>query len=240
MKQDVMAAGKPSAPPPADNRPWYKKVKPSTWFKAGAILAVTFGLGGFVEDEVISHRGVYRFSKFVVIHIRDIAGSGNIAGFPILWGSSLAVGAFAYLIRQNIRDLYGIVEILIGSLATASTSYMIANTAGPPDAILLSQGLALSGGIYIVVRGLDNLVSDVKLTVSSKSASTTDVASLKVGLLGALHGRYRPHSDVQRCWRCALKQMSVKNSSVCAAAVTTQSVSPGKQTFGAAWHARLT
>jgi hypothetical protein len=113
--------------------------------------------------------------------IRTTSNKGDTTGFGILWIASVVIGVLAYLLRQNIRDLYGIVEILIGSLATAWTAYTLSKTTGHADAILLSQGLALSGGIYIVVRGVDNFVSDIKRTNSRKSAAE-DVGGLNARL----------------------------------------------------------
>jgi hypothetical protein len=181
MNKNVALANPPVPPAMVDNRPWYKKVKRNTWIKTGLIFVATLFVGGIIEFQIVNHRGVYRFSKFILVIIRTTSNKGDTTGFGILWIASVVIGVLAYLLRQNIRDLYGIVEILIGSLATAWTAYTLSKTTGHADAILLSQGLALSGGIYIVVRGVDNFVSDIKRTNSRKSAAE-DVGGLNARL----------------------------------------------------------
>ncbi len=69
----------------------------------------------------------------------------------LIWTSIvLLLGLTLYYVRENMRLVYGIVEILVGIV---STWLAVNNIEDKPD---ITTWLALAGAIYLVVRGLDN------------------------------------------------------------------------------------
>jgi hypothetical protein len=59
-----------------------------------------------------------------------------------------------YAIRYFYRGAYGLLEILIGVILIWKTS---TSAAGVPDIDL--RAIQLAGGMYIFIRGMDNLVT---------------------------------------------------------------------------------
>jgi hypothetical protein len=72
-----------------------------------------------------------------------------------LLGRIVAVALFAYLgnllykIRSNFQNIYGAAEICIGIISCWSA---LSN----PKSEALAVSLALAGGVYLIVRGIDN------------------------------------------------------------------------------------
>src|SRR4029077_14362157 len=71
------------------------------------------------------------------------------SGEPWFVPVALIIAWLLYVLRERIRWLYAITEIIVGIAAIAS--YI---GSGRPGG--LTQLLTVFGGIYIVVRGLDN------------------------------------------------------------------------------------
>ena len=68
-----------------------------------------------------------------------------------------AFGGLLYWFRLRYRATYGMVEMFIGA--------WISVNAFPLDSVLdAAVGLQMLGGLYVVVRGLDNVGSGVKGT----------------------------------------------------------------------------
>jgi hypothetical protein len=69
----------------------------------------------------------------------------------------LLSGLLLYLARTYVRPIYGLVEVLIG-IATCWVG--LSN----PSAQAISASFAVVGGVYIIIRGFDNIVDDRSLT----------------------------------------------------------------------------
>jgi hypothetical protein len=71
----------------------------------------------------------------------------------------LAISGFLlYLARTYMRPIYGVAEVFIGMAACwGGLSYP------NPSAKALSASLAVVGGIYIIIRGFDNMIDDKSL-----------------------------------------------------------------------------
>jgi hypothetical protein len=68
-------------------------------------------------------------------------------------------GFLLYLARTYMRPFYGVAEVFIG-IATCWSGLSYPN----PSAKILSASLAVVGGIYIIIRGFDNIIDDKSLT----------------------------------------------------------------------------
>jgi len=85
------------------------------------------------------------------------------------WLRTLAVailviaGFLLYLARTYMRPVYGLAEIMIGI-----TSCWAGLSDPRPN--VLSASLAIIGGIYIIIRGFDNLIDEQSLLTSSQKA----------------------------------------------------------------------
>jgi hypothetical protein len=85
-------------------------------------------------------------------------------------------GGVFYALRCQCRFLYGIVEICIGGLVIylvwnpAQTNYLLINEPAPYAELAKALGKAIGvvGGIYLLVRGLDNIDSDLPLVFRAK------------------------------------------------------------------------
>jgi hypothetical protein len=86
------------------------------------------------------------------------------------WVRILAVGVLIlasfllYLARTYMRPIYGLTEIMVGV-----TSCWVGLSDPRPN--VLSASLAIIGGIYIFIRGFDNLIDEQSLLAPSKQAS---------------------------------------------------------------------
>jgi hypothetical protein len=80
---------------------------------------------------------------------------GHLFSTPVVVLSTLAVGAILFFFRQKLRAFYGLTEVIIGlKVATnrAAASEQVASLQDPDFYLAL-----LTAGIYLVVRGLDNM-----------------------------------------------------------------------------------
>jgi len=77
------------------------------------------------------------------------------------WGaliSAAIIGGFLYALRGRLRITYGILEIGVGMMS-AMSSFISAtgSTSTTVPTFTTAMGIAVLGGIYIIVRGLDNI-----------------------------------------------------------------------------------
>jgi hypothetical protein len=80
-------------------------------------------------------------------------------------------GFLLYLARTYMRPIYGVTEVFIG-IATCWVGLSYPN----PSAKALSASLVVFGGIYIIIRGFDNILDDKTLTdLSPKPAEAAAV-----------------------------------------------------------------
>jgi hypothetical protein len=80
---------------------------------------------------------------------------------PLIIFPALFLGALLYRLRGTTPLLYGLIEIIVG---TAVTSF--ASTSPTSDPV--SKAVGIIGGIYIIVRGLDNIEKDLPLSMKSQ------------------------------------------------------------------------
>ena len=103
-------------------------------------VIVACGAAGFVYLYVVLVDTIIRLLGTV---IRE-----TLVTNPIIIGIfSLFLGCLIYFIRYKFRFYYGLVEVLFGVIVTTKTSQI-------SDGAALLQVLA---GIYVIVRGLDNM-----------------------------------------------------------------------------------
>jgi len=101
---------------------------------------------------------------------------------PILRVSAVVLlalsGFLLYLARTYMRPIYGLTEIFIG-IATCWVGLTYPN----PSAKALSASLAVFGGIYIIIRGFDNIVDDKSLTDPfTQPNATNQKADTQIGI----------------------------------------------------------
>lgn len=77
-------------------------------------------------------------------------------------------GFLLYLARAHMRPLYGLAEIMIG----AATCWAIL---GNTSASKLVAGFAMAAGVYVIVRGFDNLIDEESLFVSNNKTPDNHV-----------------------------------------------------------------
>jgi hypothetical protein len=100
---------------------------------------------------------------------------GRILGLVILGLLSFAL----YLVRENLRKLYGIAEIVVGLVACwAGFGKLMSETLGGT--------IALAGGVYIMVRGIDNYVQGAKTEGALRNRLNAGIASAKKELEDAI------------------------------------------------------
>ena len=91
----------------------------------------------------------------------------RIAAVTILFGT----GFFLYMLRTLMRPIYGLAEIIFGiTVCWASFSY--------PSSKTFATSLAICGGVYILVRGFDNVIDDKSITdppTATDMTTATDV-----------------------------------------------------------------
>ena len=88
----------------------------------------------------------------------------------VIYGSMLVsvviFGMYLYWFRCNYRILYGWIEVLIGGLTFVWTALEYINTPTVPgqiyyETITLATVLKASAGVYIIVRGFDNVEAGI-------------------------------------------------------------------------------
>jgi hypothetical protein len=78
---------------------------------------------------------------------------------------TITAGLFFYWLRCRFRFWYGVCEIVVAvvviylTFVPPYTAMVLADMS--PSRLLISKGVGILGGIYILVRGLDNLDEDL-------------------------------------------------------------------------------
>ncbi|HWW12415.1 MAG TPA: hypothetical protein VN018_07855 [Brevundimonas sp.] len=80
--------------------------------------------------------------------IRDPAATAIMSPQSFWWAIASAV--FLYWVRGVLPFLYGVFEIVVGVFAIGVAS-------SAPALSVLGQFIALAAGVYIIIRGLDNI-----------------------------------------------------------------------------------
>jgi hypothetical protein len=78
---------------------------------------------------------------------------------------SIAAAALFFELRRRRPFIYGVFECAVGFLGLMftfypQTSYFLADDASP-SGLFLSRGIAVVGGIYLLVRGMENMERDL-------------------------------------------------------------------------------
>jgi len=102
------------------------------------------GLAGGVSATLAVLAGYWSSPYYWPLVARSVA---TAFFFPVFG----AAGAVLFYWRQHYRLQYGVFEVLIG---VAAAWYAAVHS---PSGILFERALQLSAGLYIVVRGLDNV-----------------------------------------------------------------------------------
>ena len=69
----------------------------------------------------------------------------------------LGTAFFLYMLRTLMRPIYGLAEIIFGiTVCWLSFTY--------PSNATFATSLAICGGVYIIVRGFDNVIDDKSIT----------------------------------------------------------------------------
>lgn len=85
-----------------------------------------------------------------------------------LWFILAVIGAgFFYWLRDNHRTFYGLSEIIVGLAILAanflaSGPVLLAASGGSALSELLTLLITLFTGMYAIVRGLDNIIGEVR------------------------------------------------------------------------------
>lgn len=112
----------------------------------------------------------------------DVRGVTEAEGPRLLVVFVLAVGAFLfYLARVYIRPFYGLAEILIGAAACWAGL-------GNRSVGALAGSLAVASGVYIMIRGFDNLIDDKPARASAERAVNKAKGSKTEALIESLVG----------------------------------------------------
>jgi O-antigen/teichoic acid export membrane protein len=81
---------------------------------------------------------------------------------------TIVAGLFFYWLRRRCRFWYGAYEIVVAlaviylTFVPAYTVMVLADMS--PSRLLLSKGVGILGGIYLIVRGMDNMDEDLPPT----------------------------------------------------------------------------
>jgi hypothetical protein len=143
----------------------WPQVRRSKWTDIKATIIVTL-----VSVSVLS----VGFYVFKVSLIALFAWARSIIGQPslgpirvriIVAVSALFIGGVCYFIRSWLRACYGLTEILVGILVALSKTSETPPGSNNLDVTQVSPTFAiaiLTASVYLIVRGLDNLVEGVK------------------------------------------------------------------------------
>lgn len=113
----------------------------------------------------------FKFSSFSTILAAILSALGQ-AGFTRIsylathisvWGTVIALpilGIFLYWYRQRFRLSYGLFEFIVGTMTTYAVFFPNFDYAK----LTPVQGIQLLGGLYVMVRGMDNISKGVEGT----------------------------------------------------------------------------
>jgi hypothetical protein len=97
---------------------------------------------------------------------------GTLAIETVFVVAVVICGSLLYWLRQRERGLYASLEILFGILAGVYAIHQILHA---PDTDALGKAVfATVGGIYIIVRGLDNLFSTHRAAIDGAVQSPSE------------------------------------------------------------------
>jgi hypothetical protein len=88
---------------------------------------------------------------------------------PIIMFTAIAAGIVFYSIRCRKPFWYGCAEALVGIaviyivLYPVATNYLLISEASTGGDVLLSKATGILAGVYVLVRGLDNMNRDLPI-----------------------------------------------------------------------------
>lgn len=110
-------------------------------------------------------RPVFYFLGFLTLiiffleNIQNLQYLKNNISIISLIGISLLFGFLLFLYRENYRLGYGILEIIFGLLTIIS---LFENINNQPRVLDIEVYVKLVGGLYIIVRGMDNVFKNIE------------------------------------------------------------------------------
>src|ERR1700751_625442 len=107
---------------------------------AGGVSIVSAGLTGYFAT--------------VVLLLQTYGGAALLVAVGVL------VGVVAFMFKVILRSWYGFVEVVVGS----SAIYFYTPVTSSLQAIGIGPVLQTAGGLYIIVRGLDNMFEGMRST----------------------------------------------------------------------------
>ena len=110
-------------------------------------LALSLALGAL--GSLIANIGYSKFSYLVA----TISVWGTMTALPLL-------GIFLFWYRQKFRLAYGVLEFIVGVMMTYYVFFPNFSYA----ALSVVEGMQILGGLYVIVRGLDNVSKGVEGT----------------------------------------------------------------------------
>lgn len=105
--------------------------------------------------------GIFTFLIFLAIYFYRLRIL-EILTVPLTIMFAILIALLLYLFRERERISYGVVEFLVG-IATVTTIYLPSFSIENIQ-VNLSFGIRYIGGIYIMIRGLDNIVKGLSKT----------------------------------------------------------------------------
>jgi hypothetical protein len=130
---------------------------------AGTPIPVVSGAPGVVVMLIaagigIGFTGVAFVALDMVEAIQRITGRNTLVLVTI--GSTLVFGTLLFAVRLHLRLVYGISEALVGVTVAAHRASVESSTVVPTQPTFYLA--VLTAGIYLVVRGLDNIHQAIK------------------------------------------------------------------------------
>jgi len=105
--------------------------------------------------------GLLTFIIFFLENIQNLEYFKNNISTVSIVGLSLLFGFLLFLYRENYRLGYGALEIIVGLLAILSLFERINNESFIYN-LNLEGYVKFGGGIYVIVRGMDNVFKSIK------------------------------------------------------------------------------
>ncbi len=120
-------------------------------------------------DQVVSSQKRYIFSSFILGVVTSLLGSLVYSYINLListitiWGTMIALplmGIALFWYRENYRLSYGVFEFCVGVIMAYYVFFPSFNYSN----LGVTQGIQVLGGLYVMVRGLDNIGKGVEGT----------------------------------------------------------------------------
>jgi rRNA maturation endonuclease Nob1 len=115
-----------------------------------ATRAIVFKQWGYIALCLAFAISVLIPAIFAFRHISEIISAFHVWGF---FSGILLLGVLFYWLREHVQLTYGVVEYVIG----ASTTYYVLFQKHSPWQFGYSDAFGILGGLYVMVRGLDNV-----------------------------------------------------------------------------------